>query len=147
MSILKTTSLIILFSGISVFLLFFNQPAEEISDKEPEFIINVLHRDISLHNYNPYECGSFGGLGRTVIFSYENGSLNKTNECSKYLIDPELDAEDIEKLIVNKTQIHYLVIINNKSRILWEGEISEFLAVNYWVISTGEIINTTFIPS
>ena len=126
---------------IITFLLFINQPIEKLPVKEESnCTINVSYRNISPYQYDPYMCGN--GFGRTVIFSHENGTFNQIHECSKYLIDPELDIEDIEKLIVNKTQIDHIIIVNDKNRILWEGEMSEFLSVDFWVI-TGKDYNVT----
>lgn len=133
MGVLKLIILMIAFMLSILFLLWVNQPVEDLSNiEELNSTINVSYRDISLYQYNPHECKDFG---RTVVYSYENGTFNQINECSRYLIDPELSIEEIEKLVINKTQINYIVIVNDKNRILWEGEMSEFLSMDYWIIT------------
>lgn len=140
MGLIRLVILMIVFMLLISFLLSFNRPVEDLSNKEEmNSTINVSYRNISPFQYNQYECKSFG---RTVVYSYENDSFNQIHECSRYLIDPELSIEDIEKLIVNKTQIHYIIIVNEKNRILWEGEVSEFMSMDYWII-TGKDYNVT----
>lgn len=140
MGLIKLVILMIAFIFLVSFLLSFNRPIEDLPDKgELNSTINVSYRNISPYQYNSCDCKHFG---RTVIYSYENGTFNQINECSKYLIDPELSIEEIEKLVVNKTQIDYIIIVNDKNRILWEGEMSEFLSVDFWVIA-GKDYNVT----
>ena len=131
MGLIKLVILMIAFIVLVSFLLSFNRPIEDLPDKEElNSTINISYRNISPFQYNQYECK---GFGRTVVFSYENGTFNQVDECSKYLIDPGLDIEDIEKAIINKTQINYIIIVNDKNRILWEGEMSERLSVDIGV--------------